>query len=447
MTNSIFDVIILGGGPAGYTAAERLSAAGRRVLLIERAHLGGTCLNHGCIPSKALLASAKLFAQVQMAERFGVQVGAPSFLLSGAVARKRGIVSMLRDGIGYQMSKHNVTVINGAAHITDPQTVTVDGTPFTGRTLILAAGAAPRTIDLPGAEQPHVIGVNRIMDRETLPKNLVILGGDAIAFVIASIFALVGVRVTLVTETDTLLPDFDPDVMTVIRNELKQVTIHTVSRPLRIERDQVVCAEPKGEFAIPADTVVVSHGRVPHVSGYGLEQLDLDVDAHGVRTDDHMRTNLPHVYAAGDVTGRSLWAHSAIRMGEVAANTILGIPDRYREDLVPKVLYTYPEAAAIGLNETEAKRRGLHVKTARLPMNANGRFLTETEGKRGLCKLIADADTGRLLGVQWVSVNASDLIASAAAMISDEFRVRDLTQMTFPHPTMSEILKDAALLL
>jgi len=441
MSETHYDVIIIGAGPGGYTAAERLGAAGKEVLLIERAHLGGLCLNHGCIPTKALLASAKLYASMETAARFGVVVENVRFDWRTALTRKRGIVTMLRDGVAYQMSKRGVTVINGAAQFLNRYTIQVDQARYTADHIIIATGSTPSKPALIGVGLPHVLTTSELLELETLPAQVTILGADATALVIASILALVGVQIDIISEQSVLLPDIDADLVNTLKLELKGINFHLNTRVLRIERDQVVCADK----TVPSTLIIAVSERTLNVEGVGFERLDLDYDRHGVNIDDQMRTNVPTIYAIGDVTGRALWAHHAIRGGEVAANTILGVPDRMRDDLVPTVIYSVPEIAAVGLTENAAKARGYLVKTARLPMTSSGRFLTDTEGKRGLCKVVIDAQTERILGVHLISPNAGEAISAAAAMLADEFRINDVAQLAFPHPTMSEILKDTLL--
>ncbi|MBC8171704.1 MAG: dihydrolipoyl dehydrogenase [Anaerolineae bacterium] len=438
-----YDLIIIGAGPGGYIAAERAGAQGKKVLLIEKAQPGGVCLNRGCIPTKALLASAKLYAQMQNAAKFGVMVENPRFDFSTALARKDRIVQTLREGVVYQMERRGVDLLTGIATFVDRRTIEVNGTPYQADHIIIATGSTSLRPKLPGVDLPHVLTLPQSLEITTLPEKMVMIGADPIALSVATIFALVGVQVMVISDQPELLPDFDPEIITTLKLELKPLLKLELNSQVRsIEPGQVHYEQNGQTLTLPADMVVVSAGRAPNVTEVGLERLDLDYDASGIRVDDRMQTNLPGIYAIGDVTGRSMWAHSASRMAEVAVSHMLGGHDRMRYQAIPLPVYTVPEVAAVGLTEAQAKAQGYTVQTARLPLNANGRFLTDYESKRGLCKIVVDAKTQILLGVQLIAPNATELIHGAAAMLADEFRVQDVRQLVFAHPTMAEIFRD-----
>jgi len=444
MTPTEYDVAVVGGGPGGYVAADRLAVRGFRVVLIEEAQLGGVCLNAGCIPTKALLHAAKLYTQALSASKYGVEIRSARFNWSAAQARKNSVVANLRDGVAYQMSRRGVTVVSGRARVLDRQTVEVGEVRCRAQSLILATGASPFRPNLPGVDLPHVQTTTELLSCEKLPKHLVILGGGAIALGLASIFGLVGVNVHVVEAGAQLLPTLDSELTAMLAQELanQNVVLHLNTQVLAITPKAVQCRQPDGAFSLPADAVLLCLERRPNVDGLGLERLDLDYSDDGIRVDEQMRTNVPNVYAVGDVTGLSMWAHSAARMGEVAAATIAGRRDRFRLAHVPTVVYTYPEIASVGLTEQAAKAQGLSVKTARLPFSVNGRFTIEHEGRRGLCKVVVDADTRVLLGVHMIGAACSEQIFGAAAMLEDEFRLEDAQQVVFAHPTTAEIIRD-----
>lgn len=444
MTTTDYDVIVIGAGPGGYVAADRAALRGRRVLLIERGQLGGVCLNAGCIPTKTLLHSAKLYAQLLAGGKYGVEVEAARFSLATAQARKGRVVAGLRDGIDYQMSRRGVSVVKGSARFIDRQTVDVDGVRYRGDDLIIATGASPVIPAIPGIDLPHVLTTTQLLERETLPQSLVILGGGALALGLATIFGLVGVPVTLIEPGAQLLPALDSEIVSLLTQELaaQNITLHLDCRATAITDQGVTCRKAGETLSIPADVVLICGDRQPNVAGLGLEALDLDYDPSGVRVNDQMQTNLPRLYAVGDVTGLSMWAHSASRMAEVAVNTLTGKPDRFRLSAVPVAVYTYPEVASVGLTEQAAKARGIDVLTARLPLSANGRFMTENDGRRGLCKVVVSAQTHALLGVHMIGGTCSEQIFGAAAMLEDEFRVGDVQQVVFAHPTVAEIIRD-----
>ncbi|MDX1995500.1 MAG: dihydrolipoyl dehydrogenase [bacterium] len=435
------DLIIIGGGPGGYVAAERAGAAGKNVLLIERAHLGGTCLNAGCIPTNTLLHSAKLYSKIQNASHYGVHADNARFDLAEVMGRKRRVIQTLRNGVAYQMARHHVTVRAGEAAFVDRQTVQIEGDLFTAPNIIIATGAHPVWPDVPGIE--HAVTTTQLLDRETLPAEMVILGAGPLAVGLAAIYGMIGVKVSLVSPEARLLPDHDSELVHLLLLELHNVTLHLESDVQRITPDSVTAAHKGHQLTLPADTIVICGQRVPNVEGLGLEHTGLDYSAAGILVDEQQRTNLPGVYAIGDVTGRAMWAHAASRMAEVAVNHLLGIPDRFRVHAMPSVVYSDPEIASVGLTADQATAQGFRVKVGRLPLSANGRWVIENEGRRGLCKVVVDADTGRLLGVHLLAPNAPDLIFGAAAMLEDEFRTADLKQVLFAHPTVSEILKDS----
>jgi dihydrolipoamide dehydrogenase len=439
-----YDVVVIGGGPAGYTAADRAASRGLKTLLVERDRLGGTCLNAGCIPSKALLASAKLFASLRTADRFGVMVADARFDLPAASGRVRRVVDTLRDGVAYQMDRRGVTVLKGSAILRDAHHIDVEGTQFRAEHMIIASGSRPVGLGVPGETMPHVWGTTDALYAEKLPSRLAIIGGDILGLVFASIYHQLGVPVTVVTPHDSPAPELEPDIWSALQLELKGVKFATSAQVAEVTGRGLRFRGGSDETIVElsADTVLVCAGREPAFDGLGLESAGVEISAGRVRVDAHMRTNIPHIFAIGDVNGESRWAHAALRQADVAVNTISGVPDRYRPDFVPQVLYTAPEAASVGLTEAQAVALGHRVSAARLPLAANGRFLTEYEGRRGLCKVVADADSGLLLGVHLLAPNASELIWGAAAMLEDEFRVRDASEVVFPHPTMAESIRD-----
>jgi len=436
-----FDLLIVGGGPGGTTAAERAAAAGLRVALVERGPLGGTCLNAGCIPSKALLHAAKLYSQVKQGRHFGVLADNLRFDVTLATARQERIIHTLREGLQSQMARRGVQVFSGAAQFIDARRVRLGETILSGQASILALGAAPRRLAIPGADLPHVIDTSQALRLEHLPERVVIVGSDVLVSVFASILAMLGCEVSVVHPQAALLPMLEAEQVSALRQELRAVDFLLGAQPLEVLPDAMRVLHEGAERLLPCDAVLVCDGRTPNVDG--LAELGLDVHEGRVVVDEFMRINLPQVYAVGDLNGLSMWAHSAMRMGEVAVNHLLGRPDRLRTHALPTVIYAYPELASVGLTEAQARAAGRQVQTAKLPMSANGRFLTENEGKRGVCKVVVDGPSQQLLGVHLMGGNASEMIFGFAAMLEDEFRVADVQQVLFAHPTIGEIVKDA----
>lgn len=439
-----YDLIVIGAGPGGYIAAERAGSRGKRVLLIEKHDLGGTCLNRGCIPTKTLLHSAKLYDRVKDGARYGVMADNPRFDLSVVQTRKDRILQVLRNGVRFQMNRSHVEVVNGEARVIDRRTVTVNDQQYTTSALILATGSTPYRPDWPGADLPHVLDTTQALQLQHVPKRVVVIGANPIGLGVATIFTLADAEVTVVDSGGDFLPEFDVDIANSLRSEIQQrISIVMETDVTAITDSAVLCRVGSEQQEIPADAVVLSLGRMPNVDGLGFENTDLDYDERGIRVDAQMRTNLPGVYAIGDVTGVSMWAHVAGRMAEVAVNNLTGEPDELRLQAVPRYIYSVPEVASVGLSEAEAQARGYDVRIAKLPLNANGRFIAENDGKRGLCKLVIDASNDVLLGAHLVGGAGIDMTFGLAAMIEDEFRVRDIQQLVFAHPTVSEVFRDA----
>ena len=437
-----YDLIVIGAGPGGYIAAERAGHAGKNVLIIEKDNLGGVCTNWGCIPTKSLLNSSKLYKKALHSESFGVTAENVRFSLDKAMAHKQDTIDTLRKGIAYLMKKNKVDVVMGEAEVTAADTVVAEGKTYKCDNLIIATGSTAFIPPIPGADLPHVLDNMGILNISKLPENLVIIGGGVIGVEFASFFSNIGIKVSVVEMLDEIIPLMDTDFTLALRKSLSHVDFHLKARVTKIDEKKVYFEKDGAETALDADMVLMAVGRRPITMG--LEKIGLDVAPQGIRVDEQMRTNLPGVFAIGDVNGRSLLAHSASRMGEVAVKTILGEKDRMRYSAVPWAVYTEPEAAGCGLTEKDARDKGYSVKTGTMQMRANGRFLAE-QGKKapGMCKVVVDSDSGIILGVHLLGSYSSEIIHSAAAMIEMELRVEDVKEIIFPHPSISEIIKDA----
>lgn len=414
-----YDLIVIGGGPAGYQAAAIAGRNDMRVLLVERDMLGGTCLNAGCIPTKTLLKSAKMYKQIQSADVFGLSAGEIAIHLNRVQARKRDIIAKLQTGVQALLARGKVEHITGEAVVTAPDTVRIDNATYTTRHLLIATGASAIR------SHPNTLSTTEVLDIDMIPISLGIIGGGPISFGLASIFDMMGTAVTVVEPGPSVLPDVDDDLRTALLSALPNVTVRTSTTD------------------VDAEVVVENQDRRPNLDAF--RELALDIVDGGVRVDEHMRTNLPRVYAAGDVTGHAMWAHVALREAEVAVNDMLGTPDRMRYHAVPTPIYTVPEAAYVGLTERDARAAGHRVRVYRLPMSANGRFLIEQPGQSGQCKVVVDAITNIVLGVHVLGGQAAEIVFGLAAMLEDDFRVDEMREVAFAHPTVSEIIKDSLL--
>ncbi len=438
-----FDLIVIGAGPGGYVAAERAGALGKKVLLIEKDQLGGVCTNWGCIPTKSLLNSAKLYKHALESEKMGVVAKAVTYDLPAAMAWKQETIETLRSGIAYLMKSNHVTVVMGEAAFVDAHHVQVGDSVYEGEQLIIATGSSPAVPPIPGHDLPHVLTSNEVLSLTERPESLLIIGGGVIGVEFASLFSMIGTRVTVIEMMDEILPMMDGEFAKLVRREMKEVDFHLGCRVTAISADGVSYTDAKGNaLQVAAAKVLLSVGRRPNVNG--LDRLGMVITRSGIEVDDRLRTNIPNIHAIGDVNGKSLLAHSASRMAEVVISNLYGTQKmRMRYHAIPWAVYGMPEAAGCGLTEQEAKKQGREVLCATTQMRANGRFLAE-HGKRaaGLCKVVVDAKTKALLGVHLLGPYSSEMIHGAAVMIESELRIQDVKEIVFPHPSVSEIIKD-----
>jgi dihydrolipoamide dehydrogenase len=448
-----YDVIVMGGGPGGYLAAERLAHAGKKVALAEKSALGGTCLNVGCIPTKTLLNSAKLYVHAKEGAKFGVSADNVSYDWKAMQAWKEEVVSKLVGAIGLTEKKLGVDVIAAEAKLLGPGKVQIGEKVYDTEHIIVATGSLPVMPPIPGCRgNPKVVDSTGLLSVPEVPKRLCVIGGGVIGVEFASLFSALGSTVEVVEMLDEIVPFMDREAAPILRRGLKGVTFNLGCKVEKIEGATVFYRKKDGtEAKAEADLVLMAVGRKPNVEGWGAREAGLDVSPKGVVVDDRMRTNLPKVWAVGDVTGRSLLAHTAYRMAEVAAANIVSGEaaaargEVLRWDAIPWAVYSIPEAAGIGLTQQEAERRGIEVKTSSVPLRVSGRFAAENGfAAPGTAKLIAEAATGKIIGVHIVGAYASETIWGASAVIEQELRVSDLRQLVFPHPTVSEAIREAA---
>jgi len=444
-----FDVIVLGGGPGGYLAAERLAHAGRRVLVVEQTAMGGTCLNVGCIPTKALLASVKLFDHARNSEQFGVTVTGAAYDWGQMQAWKAKTVNTLVGGVTTMLARLGVTTATGHGVLTSPTTVDVDGTTHTAHDIIIATGSVPVWPPIPGAtDNPGVLDSSGLLGIERLPGRLAIIGGGVIGVEFASIFSRLGTAVTVVEMMDEILPFMDPAMAARLRGANPDVDVRLGAKVESIDGTTVVYSKDGATTRVDADVVLMAVGRRALVEGWGAEAVGLETTRRGVTVDDRMHTNLPGVWAVGDVTGRSALAHAAYRMAEVAVANILtpGAPGQLmRWDTVPWAVYTAPEAAGVGLTQAECARRGIEVTATTVPLVLSGRYVAEAGLDRsGAVTLIAEPASRVVRGIQVLGPYAPEMIWGAAGVLEMELTVDDVRQLVFPHPSVAEGIREAA---
>ena len=440
-----YDFAVIGAGPAGYIAAKKAAAAGKKVLLVEKGKLGGVCLNEGCVPSKTLLQAAKTYHHARHGSVFGVEANGLTFDFPKAHQHKNNVMNKMRDGIAGLMKKYKVEVVEGEAKLLPNSQVEISGEIHEATDILLCTGSSPAIPPIPGVDLENVVDSSGILIRETLPNHLVVVGGGVIGCEFACMYASVGVPVTVLEAMPEICPNLDTEISASLREGLakKGVSFILEAKVESIRADRVSYVDDSGTNELEADLVLVATGRRPNTENLGLEELGLDIDDRGgVRVDSRGATNIPGLWAAGDVTGEAWLAHAASRMAEVVVNNITGRKDHMRHDSMPAVVYTSPEVAVVGLTKEEAEARGIKVKVGRIPMAINARYLAENPNETGFCKVVLDANTRRLLGVHMVGGACSEMIFGATAMLETELREEEIEEVVFPHPTTSEIIKD-----
>ena len=455
----MYDLAIIGGGPGGYVAAERAGAAGLKVVLFEKKSLGGGCLNEGCIPTKTLLYSAKVYNYAKTGDHYGVYVSDPTFKYDEIVARKNKVVKKLVGGVKAAMKGNKVEVVaeNATIQGRDNEGIKVEagGNEYVAKNLLICTGSEAAVPPFPGLKEA---GERIVTNREILalterPESLVVIGGGVIGMEFAAFFSTLGTKVTVVEMLPKILGPLDDEISEMLQKtyEKRGVEFCLRCKVTGIEGDTVVYEDPEGKVCrVSGDKILVSVGRRANLQGFGLENIGVELALnpagrpYGIKVDEKMRTNVPGVYAAGDVTGFSMLAHTASREGEVAVNNILGKEDRMRYNAIPGVVYTNPEVAGAGLTEAEAKAKGIDYKVVKLPMAYSGRFVAENERGDGICKIIVGSRFHEILGVHMLANPCSEIIHNACLAIEAEMTLEQLPELVFPHPTVSEILKETA---
>ena len=439
---------IIGGGPAGYVAAENAGAKGLKVVLFEKRELGGVCLNEGCIPTKTLLYSAKMYDHATGGKKYGITAGEVIYEYKKIADRKTKVVRKLVAGIRMKMEAHNVEVVHGEAFINsgDENAVSIScgEQTYEAARLLICTGSEAFIPPIPGIEGNTSVLTNREMLALTeAPESLVVIGGGVIGMEFASFCNSLGIPVTVIEMLPEILGGMDKEISGMLRAiyAKRGIRFCMQCKVTRIEGNIVHFTDAEGnEQQAEGDKILMSVGRRPVLSGFGLENIAIETE-RGIKVNDAMQTSMPNVYAAGDVTGFSLLAHTASREAEVAVNNMLGIEDRMEYNAIPGVVYTNPEVSSAGLTEEQAEKAGIEYKLYKLPMTYAGRFVAENEGQTGLCKVIASKED-KVLGVHMLGNPCSEFICAACMAITNGLGIEQLRRTVFPHPTVSEILKE-----
>lgn len=450
----MYDVMVLGGGPGGYLAAERAGQEGLKTLLIEGEHLGGTCLNEGCIPTKTLLHSAKMYAHASGGAYCGVTAEKVRIDHGAVIDRKERVVRTLVGGVSAAMKASHVEVVKSRGTIVGREAggyaVEAGGTCYAARNLIIATGSVCVVPPIDGLAEALKSGF-ALTNREMLslreaPKRLVVVGGGVIGLEMASYYQMTGTEVTVVEMMDHIAGACDRDLAQLLyKNYVRQgMKFQLGARVSRVEDGGVVCQRGTETFKVEADKVLLAIGRAPNTKGFGLENLGIMMDGAAIRTNRQMKTNLPGVYAVGDVNGKYMLAHTAYREAAAAVNTILGRRDAVLYDAIPSVLYTVPELSSVGLTEEEARAQGLDAAVVKLPMAYSGRYVAENEEGDGVFKLVINRRLGTIVGAQALANSSSEFIAAVGILIELAVPIELIKKQVFPHPTVSEIIREAA---
>ena len=442
------EVVVIGGGPAGYAAATRAGREGWETILVEGRELGGTCLNRGCIPTKVFFKSQEVANLVKKAQDFGIKADFQGVDWEKVLNRKNRVVKQLTSGVQFLLRKGKVEVIEGFASFLDSHTIRVEKEEIRGKYIVLASGSRSATLPVEGANLEGVIDSDQALELSSLPESLVVVGGGVIGMEMACIFNAFGVKVEVVEMMPKILPPVDEEITNLLTQlvEKRGMRVHVNAQVKKIHRSgnlRVTFIQEGEEKEVEGDCVLVATGRVPQVENLGVENLGLKMENRGVWTDEFLRTSISHIYAPGDVNGKYLLAHVAYREAEVAINHIKGEKKGISYKAIPNCIFSFPEIASVGLTEKEAEAKGYEVKVGRFPFRANGKALIEGETE-GLVKIVSEAKNGEILGVHILGPHASDLIGEAVLALNLECTPQEIAETIHPHPTLSEALMEAA---
>lgn len=456
MTAKHAEVLVIGGGPGGYVAAIYAAKKGKQVILAEKEHLGGTCLNIGCIPTKALVKSAEVFSEIKKAQEFGICVEKePVPDMNAIMDRKEQVVERLVGGVAHILKKNNVEVIQGTASFLDDKTVKVAGEEeyeITFDDVIIATGSKVAKVPIPGIELPFVLNSTSALSLRELPKSIVIIGGGVIGLEFAFLYRHLGVEVTVVEFMDRLVSVLDSDASAEILRQAKKagIKVSTSAKVTEIKAGEeggaVVCYERKEKANEAAcEKVLVAIGRSPEFEGLGLENTSIELleKNRGIKVNEYMQTNVEHIYAIGDVNNLIQLAHAASHQGMVAVDHITGKAEAFEKGCVPSVIFTTPEIASVGVSEDYLKENGIPYKVGKFQFNGNGKAVTMGQAN-GFCKLLKN-EQDEIIGGTIVGPDASTLIATVTLAVRNKMKDCDITKTIFAHPTTGEVLHEAAL--
>ncbi len=453
-----YNVVVIGSGPGGYVAAIRCAQLGMKVAIVEKYNtLGGTCLNVGCIPSKALLDSSEHFHNAAHTfKEHGIDINEPKVNIGQMIKRKGDVVKANVDGIAYLMKKNKIDVHTGVGSFVDKNTIKVTNegkeTTLTAEKIIIATGSKPTPLPFAAFDKKRIISSTEALELKEVPKHMIVIGGGVIGMELGSVYARIGAKVTVVEFLDSLIPTMDGTMGKELQKATKKLGMdfylgHKVTAVENKGKEVVVKAEPKNGGAaieLKGDYCLVSIGRRPYTDGLGLEKVGIELDKGKIPVDDHLKTKVDNIYAIGDVVRGAMLAHKAEEEGVMVAEQIAGQKPHINYNLIPGVVYTWPEVASVGYTEEQLKEQGRAYKTGSFPYKALGRARASMD-LDGLVKILADKTTDEILGVHIIGARAADMIAAGVVAMEYRASAEDVARMSHAHPTYMEAVKEACL--
>lgn len=446
-SNKDFDIFVVGGGPGGYVAAIKAGQLGKRVAIVEKAKLGGVCMNTGCIPTKTLLRSSESLKEVKDSHLFGVtgvDITQVNLDMVKVQNRKKSIIKQLVGGVTGLLKKNGVTVFNGDGIIKDKNTVVVDGKEYTTENLIIATGSSIKSLPIPMDPKMEVLTSDEVLELETIPTDITVIGGGVIGIEFAYFFASIGTKVTVIEFLDRILPMVDEEITNQVAHKLEEMGIKIFTGAKVTElTDKTVKFEMNGKGQeVPASKVLMAVGRVPDLGGIDCAALNIKTDRGAIVTDASLRTSVDNIYAVGDVNGKMMLAHTASAEGIVAVESICGMDKKMDYSKIPSAVYILPEVASVGFTEQQAREKYGDIKIGKFPLLANGKAKVAGE-ESGMIKVIVEPKYGEIVGVHMFCIHATDMIAEAVVAMNLESTAEEVAMSVHPHPTVSEVYQEA----
>jgi dihydrolipoamide dehydrogenase len=441
----MYDLIVLGAGPGGYEAAAHAGELGKKVALIEKKHIGGICLNSGCIPTKTLLHSAKILQVCKEAEDYGIKTGKLEIDYGKIQKRKKEVVALLLKGIEGKLKRSGVEIIWGEGQLLSKNAIEVNEKSYETKNILIATGSRPAVPPIKGIDSSNVLDSTAILELDKIPKSLAVIGAGAIGLELACFFNEMGTNVKVIEMLPHIAYQMDTEITSYLLKSLgkKGIDFALTSRVNTIGKKEISYMDENGKTETTQSEIILNAtGRLPNLENIGLDEIGILYDAKGIKTDLQGKTSVPGIWACGDVTGRCLLAHAATREGIVAVNNMFGKRDVVRYKAIPNVIYTHPEVASAGMTEQMLQQEEIDYQKNLLPLNISGRFVAENEKKQGYVKVLTGTRYHEILGVHIIGGAAGEMIYGAATFIEMEMRVEDINEIVFPHPTVSEAIKE-----